>query len=59
MAVENETAEQVVRMVLQGTEVVLRLTGEAAMHVAKLIYAALKGDRTTKGRATLIFTISQ
>ena len=53
MAVENETAEQVVKMVLEGSEVVLRLTGEAAINVAKLIYAALKGDRTKKGRATL------
>lgn len=48
MAVENETAEQVVKMVLEGSEVVLRLTGEAAINVAKLIYAALKGDRTRK-----------
>ena len=53
MAVENETAEQVVRMVLQGTEVVLKLSGEAAVNVAKLIYTALKGDHTAKGRATL------
>ena len=53
MAVENETAEQVVRMVLQGSEVVLRLSGEAAINVAKMIYAALKGDRTSRGRATL------
>ncbi|MCR5593792.1 MAG: PcfB family protein [Saccharofermentans sp.] len=53
MAVENETAEQVVRMVLQGSEVVLRLSGEAAINVAKMIYAALQGDLTTKGKATL------
>lgn len=53
MAVENETAEQVVKMVLEGTEVVLRLSGEAAINAAKLIYAALKGDHTKKGRATL------
>ncbi len=51
MAVENETAEQVVRMVLQGSEVVLRLSGEAALNVAKMIYAALQGDLTTKGKA--------
>lgn len=53
MAIENETADQVVRMVLQGSEVVLRLSGEAAMKVAQMIYNALKGDLTTKGRATL------
>ncbi len=53
MAVENETADQVVKMVLQGSEVVLRLTGEAAVRIATLIYNALKGDHTTAGRATL------
>lgn len=53
MAIENETADQVVRMVLQGSEVVLRLSGEAAINVAKLVYGALKGDLTTKGKATL------
>ena len=53
MAVENETADQVVRMVLQGSEVVLKLSGEAALKVASMIYNALKGDLTTKGRATL------
>ena len=53
MAVENETADQVVRMILQGSEVVLKLSGEAALRVATMIYNALKGDMTTKGRATL------
>lgn len=53
MAVENETAEQVVKMILQGSEVVLRISGEAAINVVKMIYAALKGDLTTKGKATL------
>ena len=53
MAIENETADQVVKMVLQGSEVVLRLSGEASMRVAQMIYAALKGDHTTKGKATL------
>ena len=53
MAIENETADQVVRMVLQGSEVVLRLSGEAGMRIAAMIYNALKGDLTTKGKATL------
>ena len=38
MAIENETADQVVRMVLQGSEVVLRLSGEAGMRIATMIY---------------------
>ena len=53
MAIENETADQVVRMILQGSEVVLRLTGQASMRIATMIYSALQGDVTTKGRATL------
>ena len=53
MAIENETADQVVRMVLQGSEVVLKLSGEAAMRIGQMIYNALKGDLTTKGKATL------
>lgn len=53
MAIENETADQVVRMVLQGSEVVLKLSGEAAMRLAGMFYSALKGDLTTKGKATL------
>ncbi len=53
MAIENETADQVVRMVLQGSEVVLRLSGEAGLRIAQMIYSALKGDHTSKGKATL------
>lgn len=53
MAVENETADQVVKMVLEGSEVVLRLSGDAAINVAKMIYSALKSDHTQKGRTTL------
>ena len=53
MAIENESTDQVIRMVLQGSEVVLRLSGEAALRISAVIYNALKGDLTTKGRATL------
>lgn len=53
MAVENETADQVVRMVLQGSEVVLRLSGEASLRIGQMIYTALKDGHTTKGKATL------
>lgn len=53
MAIENETADQVVRMILQGSEVVLRLSGEAALRIAPMIYTALKDGHTTKGKATL------
>lgn len=52
MSIENETSDQVVRMILQGSEIVLRISGEAGMKTAQMIYNALKGDLTTKGRAT-------
>lgn len=51
MAIENETADQIVRMVMQGSEVVLRLSREASMRVAYMIHSALQGDHTTKGKA--------
>lgn len=34
MSIENETADQVVKMVLQGSEVVLKLSGEATLKIA-------------------------
>ena len=53
MSIENETADQVVKMVLQGSEVVLRLSGEATLRIATMIYNAVKNDMTKKGKSTL------
>ena len=53
MSIENETADQVVKMVLQGSEVVLKLSGEATLRIATMIYNAVKNDMTKKGKSTL------
>lgn len=49
----GEAADQVVRMYLNGIEVAAKLTGEASKQVAVLLYAVLKGEKQTKGKARL------
>ena len=49
----GEAAESVVRMSLQGTEVALKITGEAAKNVAALMYAIYRGRKRTKGKTKL------
>lgn len=49
----GEAAESVVRMSLQGTEVALKVTGEAAKNVAALLYAIYKGHKKTRGKIKL------
>ncbi len=49
----GDAAEQIVRMSLEGTEVALRITGNAAKNIAVLIIAALKEEGKTKGKARL------
>ena len=49
----GEAAEQIVRMSLEGAEVVLKLTGSAAKHLAICLYSIAKGQEKTKGRIRL------
>lgn len=49
----GEAAESIVRMSLQGTEVALKITGEAAKNVAALMYAIYRGRKQTKGKTKL------
>lgn len=53
MSYSGETADQVVRMTLNGVEVAAKLSGKAAERVAILIAAVLKGEKQTKGKARL------
>lgn len=53
MNVSGDAAESVVRMSLEGTEVVLRLTGSAAKNIAALLYALYKDKTKTKGKTSL------
>lgn len=49
----GEAADQVVRMYLNGIEVAAKLTGEASRQVAVLLYAALREETKTRGKARL------
>ena len=49
----GEAAEQVVRMYLEGVEVVAKLTGSGAKNVAALLMSVLKQEHKTKGKARL------
>lgn len=68
----GDAAEQIVRISLEGTEVVLKLTGSAAKNIAAMIYTVLKNrdKNKTKGRQRLtamlksgkelkVFTVSE
>lgn len=72
MNTSGDAAEQIVRLSLEGTEVVLKLTGSAAKNIAAMIYAVLKNrdKNKTKGRQRLtamlksgkelkVFTVSE
>ena len=49
----GDAAEQVVRLSLEGFEVVARLTGSAAKNIGALLYTVLKQENKTKGKARL------
>lgn len=49
----GDAAEQVVRMSLEGVEVVAKITGEAAKNIIPLLVAALKREGKTKGKERL------
>lgn len=53
MNTSGEAAETVVRMALEGTEVLLKLSGKGAYEAAKRIHSALKGQKRTKGAMRL------
>ena len=49
----GDAAEQVVRLSLEGFEVVAKVSGEAAKNIAVLMLAALKQEQKAKGKARL------
>ena len=49
----GDAAEQVVRLSLEGFEVVAKVSGEAAKSIAVLLISALKQEQKTKGKARL------
>ncbi len=53
MSYSGETADQVVKMSLEGAEVAARITGKGAKEIAILLFAALKDEKKTKGKTRL------
>lgn len=49
----GDAAEQVIRLSLDGVEVVARISGEAAKNIAVLLAAVLKEEHKTKGKVRL------
>ena len=60
MSTESESAEQVVRLSLEGFEVVARLTGDMAKNFAVMLYALSKDtNKKTKGKTRLTNMLKQ
>lgn len=53
MNTSGEAADQVVRMSLEVGEAALKITGAGAKQLAVILYAVLKEQKKTKGRARL------
>ena len=49
----SESAEAIVKMMLEGTEVAARITGEGAKNIAILLYTMHKDQKLTKGKTNL------
>ena len=53
MNTSGDAVEQIVRMSLEGFEVAAKITGAGAKNIAVLLYAILKEEKKTKGKARL------
>lgn len=53
MSVNGDVSEQVVRLSLEGFEVLARLTGSGAKNVAAILYTIMKDKKQTKGKTKL------
>ena len=51
MNTSGDAAEQIVRMSLERFEVAAKITGAGAKNIAVLLYAILKEEKKTKGKA--------
>ena len=53
MSVSGDSAEQVVRLSLEGFEVIAKLTGSGAKNIAAMLYTIMKDQKQTKGKTKL------
>ena len=49
----SDSAEQVVRLTIEGTEVAVKILGEGAKNIAAMIYTIMKDQEKMKGKASL------
>ena len=49
----GDAAEQIVRLSLEGVEVAAKISGNGAKNIGLLLYATLKQEQRTKGKARL------
>jgi len=53
MSVSGDASEQIVRLSLEGFEVLAKLTGSGAKNVAAMLYTIMKDNKQTKGKTRL------
>lgn len=53
MSVSGDASEQIVRLSLEGFEVLAKLTGSGAKNVAAMLYTIMKDQKQTKGKTRL------
>ena len=53
MSVSGDSAEQDVRLSLEGFEVIAKLTGSGAKNIAALLYTIMKDQKQTKGKTRI------
>ena len=53
MSVNGDVSEQVVRLSLEGFEVLVKLTGSGAKNIAAMLYTIMKDKKQTKGKTRL------
>lgn len=53
MSTSSETADEFVRLMIEGTEVVARISGVAAKNIAVALYTVMKNKQQTKGKTRL------
>lgn len=54
-----EVSDQVVRMMLMGVEVSVKIAGKATKHLVAFLYALMKGDKKISGKTSLAKILTQ
>ena len=54
MSISSDSAEQVMKIMLEGEEICLKATGKAAIEILKYVAVFLKSHQQTQGKTKLI-----